>query len=91
MSAVGEVVGDDVHVCHPSERTTARRMDTPPAWDPVGLLTSPSTIHTGCGCASSVHSSAVPERLPREASVAKGPSTTIRRSHFHVSCLYSLK
>ena len=83
MGAVGEAVCDDAHVCHPSERTTARRMDTPPTLDPAGLPTSPSAIHTDRGCVSGVHSSAVPERLPRGVSATRGPyrrtSAAIRR------------
>ena len=83
MGAVGEAVCDDTHICHPSERSAIGRMDTPPAWDLARLPTSPSTIHTGCGCVGSVHSSAVLERLPRGVSVTRGPyrrtSTAIRR------------
>ena len=73
MGAEGEAMCDVNHVGNPDERATARRMDTTSARDPARLPTCSFVVHTGCGCVSGVHASALPERLPHGVSVTRDP------------------
>ena len=76
---------DDAHVCHPSKWETTRRLDTPPARDPIGLPFSPSAIYFGSGCFSGVHAPDVPKRLPHRISITRCSYrytfTAVRRQH----------